>query len=1215
MIPLTPAPADPPRTSRRPRVRFQRPQPAEAGRSGGLVSRGVAVAVALGLVAGTGKLGKIAGQEHRQEQALRSQTASGPTTPFTSRRGTGTTRPWVPTASNAQAATDAASPSAVARPGVTSDPAEWRPAFTGAPEQGQPAGLFVLPAPGGSGVPEATADRSSGPASAAGPEAPVDQQNGFSSRLGVGSFPVAGSGSTPGGSPVSPSIPAAGVSSLAAVTSATALAPSAPAPVVSHVTAFRTAAVPHAGPVPYDAGQNLIVNATPATPLGSTNDVQGGANYGVSASQTFNNVYVGYNASGAISQSAGTFAATNQLLIGGDAPDGSPSTGNGVYNLSAGTVTVGVQGVPGSQFGIGVSSPGTFNQNGGTVDATNSGSGLQIGGGAQGTYNLSGGLLTANLVFIGGASGVFNQSGGTFTTNGNALSVATNQGNAATYSLSAGTLSTGTLQVGNSGTGTFTQTGGTVAATGGLNLGISSTANGTYNLDAGTLNVTQVTKGAGTGTFNFDGGTLQASRSDNPGGASNPSTFLVGLSAVNVRGSTTANSGAVIDTNGFNVTIAQPLAHSTVSGDSATDGGLTKLGAGTLTLTGVDTYTGNTTVSAGTLAVSSGGSLTSTLAVSVDSGGTLSLGGTGSITTGQSLNIGRTGAGALVQTGGTLNEGNQFLLGFYSGNGSYNLSGTGSVNMGSAIIGNDGTGSVTQSGGTLNDSGNLYLGEGSNGSGTYTLSGGSASNPYLVIGYSGQGAMTQTGGTFNNGQVVLGFNAGSSGTYTLSGASSVLSTGNVFVGNQGTGRFTQSGGLFTTNGNNLMVGSSLYGRGTFVLSGGTLSTGSAFVGAGGPATFTQSGGTFTTNAAELVLGELANGQATYTLSGGSLATGTAYVGDNGSGTFTQGGGTFNLGGQPLSLAFYSGSSGTYSLNGGTLTAGAVGAGTGTSTFNFNGGTLQAGADSAAFLGGLTTADVQANGAVIDTNGHSVTVAQNLVHDPANTTGTDGGLTKNGAGTLIFTGSNTYLGSTTINAGTFLANNAAGSATGTGNVSVFNATVGGTGTIGGNLLAENGAVVSPGINGPGILHVGGHLALDSGSVLVLELGGRTAGTGYDQIDLGEAVTLNGGNLKVGVTNGFSLAVGQRFFIIDTNGTPFAPGTFGNAPLGMYTDAAGDTFAVDYLDRDPVNGDLLLNDVSLTVLTVAVPEPGTWAWLGVGVGAGVLGMARRRRGRLA
>src|SRR5262245_65458415 len=76
------------------------------------------------------------------------------------------------------------------------------------------------------------------------------------------------------------------------------------------------------------------------------------------------------------------------------------------------------------------------------------------------------------------------------------------------------------------------------------------------------------------------GGTLQAG-----GTVTSPST----------RGVTLTSMG-LIDTNGNSVSIA---------GVIGGGGGLTKSGSGTLTLSGLNTYTGVTTVSAGTLSVNS----------------------------------------------------------------------------------------------------------------------------------------------------------------------------------------------------------------------------------------------------------------------------------------------------------------------------------------------------------------------------------------------------------------------------------------------------------------------------------------------------------------------------------------------------------------------------------------------------------------------------------
>jgi autotransporter-associated beta strand protein len=71
------------------------------------------------------------------------------------------------------------------------------------------------------------------------------------------------------------------------------------------------------------------------------------------------------------------------------------------------------------------------------------------------------------------------------------------------------------------------------------------------------------------------------------------------------------------------VTIGQALLHSAIGGDSATDGGLTKNGAGTLTLGGTNTYTGTTAINAGTLALGGAGSIANSGDISVASGAVL----------------------------------------------------------------------------------------------------------------------------------------------------------------------------------------------------------------------------------------------------------------------------------------------------------------------------------------------------------------------------------------------------------------------------------------------------------------------------------------------------------------------------------------------------------------------------------------------------------------
>lgn len=86
--------------------------------------------------------------------------------------------------------------------------------------------------------------------------------------------------------------------------------------------------------------------------------------------------------------------------------------------------------------------------------------------------------------------------------------------------------------------------------------------------------------GSGFAQLNINGGTLQARASSG--------AFMKDLDQVNIL-----SGGLTIDSAGFDLTIAQNLL------TSGGGGGLTKIGLGTLTLNGTNTYTGNTVVNAG----------------------------------------------------------------------------------------------------------------------------------------------------------------------------------------------------------------------------------------------------------------------------------------------------------------------------------------------------------------------------------------------------------------------------------------------------------------------------------------------------------------------------------------------------------------------------------------------------------------------------------------
>jgi autotransporter-associated beta strand protein len=80
--------------------------------------------------------------------------------------------------------------------------------------------------------------------------------------------------------------------------------------------------------------------------------------------------------------------------------------------------------------------------------------------------------------------------------------------------------------------------------------------------------------------------------------------------------------GAIIDDGGNAITIGEALQHDPALGGTA-DGGLTKLDIGTLTLTSTNSYTGNTIINSGKLALTGNGVITNSAGIFVATGAML----------------------------------------------------------------------------------------------------------------------------------------------------------------------------------------------------------------------------------------------------------------------------------------------------------------------------------------------------------------------------------------------------------------------------------------------------------------------------------------------------------------------------------------------------------------------------------------------------------------
>jgi len=251
------------------------------------------------------------------------------------------------------------------------------------------------------------------------------------------------------------------------------------------------------------------------------------------------------------------------------------------------------------------------------------------------------------------------------------------------------------------------------------------------------------------------------------------------------------------------------------------------------------------------------------------------------------------------------------------------------------------------------------------------------------------------------------------------------------------------------------------------------------------------------------------------------------------------------------------------------------------------------------------------------SGSTATFSGNI-NDPNGTaTGGSADIEKTGTGTAIFSGANTYTGTTTVSSGTLLINGDQSASTGAVTVA-GGATLGGGGTVGGATTISG--THAPG-NSPGVQTFADDLSYASGSSVEWELVGNTtsnAPLAYDQIEVGGDLDFAGatdlvlafdtGSSSVDWTNGFWDS-DQSWLLFDVDGTTT---NFGN--LSLAQENWEDSLSQFFNNERPQGGFFLSqtgDDILLEYSPTAIPEPSAVGILGVLLGFLALRVRRCRR----
>ncbi len=616
-------------------------------------------------------------------------------------------------------------------------------------------------------------------------------------------------------------------------------------------------------------------------------------------------------------------------------------------------------------------------------------------------------------------------------------------------------------------TGTFTQGGGILTVTNGLDTGVTMGSAAMISGDLVFANTSGLTMGDGTtvsGTLTFQG-----------------------AGGIVYNGTTTVAtiSGAVdLGTFAHTFTIADGAANPDMTVSSVMSGvgaSITKTGAGTLQLSGAaaNTFSGLTTVTAGTLLLNKTAATNAIGGNALINGGILLLGAANQIPDTSTMTISSglfSMAGNaetldnLVMSGGSVTQGGATLTLTPAGATALTMGDSTTISGGTVVISSTSGVIFNGSLGTATVSSNIDLS-------TFVHSfniGTSSATPSMDL----QGVISN-GGVTKIGAGVLEFSGASANTYvgltTVSAGTLLLQkTGvNAIVGNivvDGTGilslgaadqitdsaaaTVTLNGGTFTMNGFTETIGSLIFNSGALTQGGATLTLSNATSTAltmsdatsiSGPIAFAATGGlTYigTTNGAA-ISGSVDLGALAHTF---NIADGTDVIDQTISGAITGAGGSITKTGAGLLLL-----TGPNTYSGGTTVSA---------------GTLQGDAT------GLQGAIVDNSILIFDQTGAG-TYAGAI-------TGT-GTLTTQGTGSLNFTGASSLANQVTVSSGTLLIN---GSLAGGGPMTVASgATLGGTGTITKDITIQG--TLSPG-NSIGTINLVGAQILATGSMYDVEL---------------------------------------------------------------------------------------------------------------------------------